>query len=40
LDESPDADVSQLKFEHEMRLHDAKIKAAASISKAVLTLTK
>jgi HK97 family phage prohead protease len=40
LDESPDADVSQLKFEHEMRLHDAKIKAAASISKAVLSLTK
>ena len=39
LDANPNADVDQLKLEHEMRLHDLRIKAAASISKAVLSLS-
>lgn len=39
LDVNPNADIDQLKLEHEMRLHDLRVTAAAAISKAVLSLT-
>lgn len=36
----PDVDLQQIELDQAMKIHDAKIKAAASISKAVLSLTK
>ena len=39
LDANPDADLDTLKLEREMQISDLRAKAAASISKAVLSLT-
>lgn len=36
----PNVDLQQIELDQAMKIHDAKIKAAASISKAVLSLTK